>query len=173
VADAKGDVVAFTDDHVYADRRWLRALGARFALDPALGAVTGLILPAELESPAQVWFERYYGGFGGERSFRAVTLEAAPSSSILPRGARVPVRSTKAFTRGAFLSTASAPTERERIWLFADRRCPRLEDSTMPSKPERQRAGRGPRGADQRHLARRRRWLRTRGFRSPQASRRL
>jgi hypothetical protein len=54
IANSSGDVIAFTDDDVRVDRGWLRALGARFALDASLGAVTGLILPAELESPAQV-----------------------------------------------------------------------------------------------------------------------
>jgi glycosyltransferase involved in cell wall biosynthesis len=92
IAHSNGDVIAFTDDDVRTDRRWLRALGARFALNDNLGAVTGLILPAELESPAQVWFERYYGGFGGERSFEALTLEPASSKHSILRGARVLAR---------------------------------------------------------------------------------
>ncbi len=54
IANSSGDVIAFTDDDVRVDRGWLRALGVRFALDASLGAVTGLILSAELESPAQV-----------------------------------------------------------------------------------------------------------------------
>jgi hypothetical protein len=87
-----GEVIAFTDDDVRVDPRWLRALGARFALNSALGAVTGLILPAELESPAQVWFERYYGGFGGERSFEALTLEPATARQSVLRGARFRAR---------------------------------------------------------------------------------
>jgi hypothetical protein len=92
VANASGDVIAFTDDDVRVDRRWLRALGARFVLNPALGVVTGLILPAELETPAQVWFERYYGGFGGERSFESVTVEVDPSSQPILRGSRLLAR---------------------------------------------------------------------------------
>ena len=92
IAHSNGDVIAFTDDDVRVDRRWLRALGARFALNDDLGAVTGLILPAELESPAQVWFERYYGGFGGERSFEALTLEPAIAKLSILRGARVLAR---------------------------------------------------------------------------------
>ena len=93
VAAAKGEIVAFTDDDVRVDAQWLRAIGARFAREPHVDAVTGLILPAELETPAQVWFERYYGGFGSERVFAPVTLAAQPTGRFL-RGWRVHVRDT-------------------------------------------------------------------------------
>jgi hypothetical protein len=89
---SSGDIIAFTDDDVRADHGWLRALGARFVLEPGLSAVTGLILPAELESPAQVWFERYYGGFGAERSFQALTLEPDSTGPPILRGSRVLAR---------------------------------------------------------------------------------
>lgn len=75
---ASGEVVAFTDDDVAVDPLWLRAFGARFAAEPDLAACTGLILPAELETPAQVWFERYFGGFAGERLFAPLTLSTVP-----------------------------------------------------------------------------------------------
>lgn len=55
---ARGSIVAFTDDDAEADRNWLRAIGNRFATEPDINCVTGLVLPAELETPAQVWFER-------------------------------------------------------------------------------------------------------------------
>jgi GT2 family glycosyltransferase len=42
---------------------WLRALGTRFASQPELNALGGLILPAVLDSRAQLWFEEYFGGF--------------------------------------------------------------------------------------------------------------
>ncbi len=90
VAAAKGEIVAFTDDDVRVDAQWLRAIGARFAREPHVDAVTGLILPAELETPAQVWFERYYGGFGGRRDFLPLHLEMAPDRvALLGRRARV------------------------------------------------------------------------------------
>ncbi|WP_157720538.1 glycosyltransferase [Friedmanniella luteola] len=76
IAAATGEIVVFTDDDVHVDRRWLRALGERFVRQPELEAVTGLILPAELETPAQIFFERYYGGFSGERTFAPLTLTA-------------------------------------------------------------------------------------------------
>ncbi|MEU3396779.1 glycosyltransferase [Streptomyces filamentosus] len=62
VAAADGEVLAFTDDDVIADPRWLSALAAPFAADPGLGCVTGLILPARLATPAQVLLESH-GGF--------------------------------------------------------------------------------------------------------------
>ncbi|WP_407697625.1 glycosyltransferase [Streptomyces corynorhini] len=60
-ADGHG-VIAFTDDDVVADPRWLTSLTAPFAADPGLGCVTGLILPARLTTPAQILLESH-GGF--------------------------------------------------------------------------------------------------------------
>ncbi|MFI7500586.1 glycosyltransferase [Streptomyces sp. NPDC049687] len=59
---AHGEVIAFTDDDVVADPRWLTELTAPFAADPRLGCATGLILPARLRTPAQVLLESH-GGF--------------------------------------------------------------------------------------------------------------
>jgi len=90
LAAARGQIIAFTDDDVRVEPQWLRAIGRRFAADPALDAVTGLILPAELETPAQIWFERYYGGFSGERTFAPLTLKGIGSGPL--RGSQVQVR---------------------------------------------------------------------------------
>ncbi|HUX05515.1 MAG TPA: glycosyltransferase [Acidimicrobiales bacterium] len=76
VAHANGEVVAFTDDDVCVDVNWLRAIGTRMVREPDVDAVSGLVLPAELDHPAQVWYERYVGGFGGPRSFAYRHLEA-------------------------------------------------------------------------------------------------
>ncbi|MFJ3442712.1 glycosyltransferase [Streptomyces sp. NPDC086081] len=62
LAAVRGEVVAFTDDDVVADPRWLTELTAPFAADAALGCGTGLILPARLTTPAQVLLESH-GGF--------------------------------------------------------------------------------------------------------------
>jgi len=62
LAAVRGQVVAFTDDDVVADPRWLTELTAPFAADPGLGCATGLILPARLRTPAQVLLESH-GGF--------------------------------------------------------------------------------------------------------------
>ncbi|MET9682116.1 glycosyltransferase [Streptomyces coeruleorubidus] len=62
LAAVRGEVVAFTDDDVVADPRWLTELTAPFTADPGLGCSTGLILPARLTTPAQVLLESH-GGF--------------------------------------------------------------------------------------------------------------
>jgi glycosyltransferase involved in cell wall biosynthesis len=72
------DVVAFTDDDVRVHPRWLWALGHRFASDPELDAVTGLVLPDELETDAQLLFEQ--SGSGQDRGFRPVTFRLADQS---------------------------------------------------------------------------------------------
>ena len=59
IAEATGDVVAFTDDDVVVDPCWVGAISAAFAADSSAAAVTGLVLPAELHTEAQVLFERY------------------------------------------------------------------------------------------------------------------
>jgi GT2 family glycosyltransferase len=72
---ARGEIVAYTDDDVEVDPRWLGALGRRFADDPQAAAVTGLVVPRELETPAQVWFER--SGSGLDRAYVVLTFESA------------------------------------------------------------------------------------------------
>lgn len=73
IAAATGEVVAFTDDDVVADHRWLRALCERFAREPDVVAVTGLVVPLELETQAQVLFEQ--SGNGLDRCFERLTFE--------------------------------------------------------------------------------------------------
>ena len=73
IAVATGEIIAFTDDDVVVDRRWLRALGERFARQPDVSAVTGLVVPLELETAAQVLFEQ--SGSGLDRGFVPLTFE--------------------------------------------------------------------------------------------------
>ncbi len=94
VEHAEADIIAFTDDDVRVDRNWLRAIGTRLVLDSSLDAITGLILPAELETPAQIWFERYYGGFGGIRTFEPVTLQSDQRRPRIFDRSRILVRNT-------------------------------------------------------------------------------
>jgi GT2 family glycosyltransferase len=72
ISTATGDIVAFTDDDAVVDRDWLRVIGARFALDPDVEVIGGLVLPMELQTAPQLWFEEFYGGFS--HSFRAEKL---------------------------------------------------------------------------------------------------
>jgi glycosyltransferase involved in cell wall biosynthesis len=60
---ARYDIVAYTDDDTEVDPRWLAGLGAAFE-DPAVRAVSGLVLPAAMDTEAEVLFELCYGGMG-------------------------------------------------------------------------------------------------------------
>ena len=59
---ARGDLVAFLDDDVVADRTWLASVHEAWDAVPGVGAVTGLILPTELETHGQQLVQAY-GGF--------------------------------------------------------------------------------------------------------------
>ncbi|MBA4148680.1 MAG: glycosyltransferase [Verrucomicrobia bacterium] len=63
IAEATGEIVAYTDDDVIVDPLWTRALATLFAENSEVMAVTGLVVPYELETEPQLWFEQY-GGFG-------------------------------------------------------------------------------------------------------------
>jgi GT2 family glycosyltransferase len=68
--EVTGDaVVAWLDDDEYPDRFWLAEVTRAFHADPALDVVSGLVVPAELETAAQDWFEQF-GGHSKGRGFR-------------------------------------------------------------------------------------------------------
>lgn len=94
LARARGSVVAFTDDDTLVDPAWLSALADTFARDPRIGCVTGLIVPAELETPAQTALERQ-GGFAKGYVPRTWSLFDPPADPLFP------------FTAGRFGSGAN------------------------------------------------------------------
>jgi GT2 family glycosyltransferase len=69
LAEARGELLAFIEDDAVVDRRWLAGLRRAWAANPDAGGLTGPILPYELRTPAQIFFEMR-GGFG--RSFQPV-----------------------------------------------------------------------------------------------------
>src|SRR5947209_8917755 len=91
---ARGEIVAFIDDDVVADPRWLAQTAKAFAAADDVACVTGLILPAELESPAQLWLDGYWAfGKGFER--RVFDGRRPPGEPLYP------------FTAGVFGSGAN------------------------------------------------------------------
>ena len=94
-------VVAFTDDDVVVNRESFPSLVAPFAEDEEVGCVTGLIWPAELDTPAQALIDAK-GGFAKgfeRRRFHQVT--ARPEDPLFPytagrfgSGANVAFRTT-------------------------------------------------------------------------------
>jgi O-antigen biosynthesis protein len=67
LAAARAPIVAFVDDDVMADARWLRSVCGAFHAASGVACVTSLIMPLELDTPAQVWLEQF-GGF--QKGFR-------------------------------------------------------------------------------------------------------
>lgn len=83
VAEARGELVAFTDDDCVVDPAWLRGLSQPFA-DPLVMAVTGYVGPLELETEAQYLFEAH-GGF--RRGLERRLLDGARGSAFTRTGA--------------------------------------------------------------------------------------
>lgn len=63
ILEAQGEIIAYTDDDVAVDAGWVKAIATVFAENPEVMAVTGLVVPYELETEAQILFEMN-GGFG-------------------------------------------------------------------------------------------------------------
>ncbi|HEY5822113.1 MAG TPA: glycosyltransferase family 2 protein [Propionibacteriaceae bacterium] len=87
LAASRGTIVAFTDDDAFADPGWIGALAAPFDRDPSVVCTTGLVLPAELMSPAQVRFEEF-GAFdkGFVRTVWSMREPSAAVGALGPRG---------------------------------------------------------------------------------------
>jgi len=87
LVDLDAQIVAFTDDDVIADPNWLTKLTRPFLEDNGVGCVTGGIVPAELETRAQVWTEKH-GAF--LKSIKPVVFDLAehrPENRLFPYAA--------------------------------------------------------------------------------------
>jgi glycosyltransferase involved in cell wall biosynthesis len=81
---ARGVIVAFTDDDVTLDRRWLSEIARGFAATADVACVTGLIMPAELQTQAQLLLERH-GQYGKGFEQRIVNCgERRPADPLFP-----------------------------------------------------------------------------------------
>lgn len=87
VIESHGEIIAYTDDDVVVDSGWVKAIAAVFAENAEVMAVTGLVVPYELETEAQILFERC-GGFGRgfERKWCRVDLESGERAAALHGG---------------------------------------------------------------------------------------
>ena len=107
---ANGEIVAYTDDDVQLHPRWLDRLVSAFDT-PEVMAVTGLVLPAELETEAQLHFETYWG-FG--RGYRRIDFSSVFFESDRMRGCpvwEIGAGANMAFRREVF----------EKVGLFDER----------------------------------------------------
>ncbi len=77
-------LVAFTDDDVEVDPRWLLGLADGFAAGSGVGCVTGLIAPAQLDTDVQRWIETS-SGFNKGYERRVFDLSAnRPDDPLFP-----------------------------------------------------------------------------------------
>ena len=63
IASARYDIIAFTDDDVEVDSKWLRGIAAGFE-DPSVQCVSGFVMPARMDTQAELLFELCYDGMG-------------------------------------------------------------------------------------------------------------
>ncbi|HJZ50370.1 MAG TPA: glycosyltransferase, partial [Roseiflexaceae bacterium] len=99
IAETHHDLIAYIDDDALASPGWLRGIARAFA-NPEIMAVTGLVLPAELETGAQFDFERY-GGMN--KGFKPYTVRGEQlGERELFWSNRWGVGANMAFRRGLF-----------------------------------------------------------------------
>jgi O-antigen biosynthesis protein len=84
IAATRGEIIAFLDDDAEPDIHWLAALACGFARGGDIGCVTGIVLPARLDTEAQHLFEEL-GGHSKGRGFSAEVFSAhGPQSPLYP-----------------------------------------------------------------------------------------
>jgi glycosyltransferase involved in cell wall biosynthesis len=83
LAHVSTDYVAWFDDDEVADVNWVRSIKDGFSHESHPVAVCGVMLPAELETEAQVLFEQY-GGFNKGRGLLPEILSIDSSSAVEP-----------------------------------------------------------------------------------------
>jgi hypothetical protein len=116
IAEARGEIIAYTDDDVVVDRGWVRALAEVFAAEAEVMAVTGLVVPlswrprrsASLSSTAALGVASTAAGF-------ASTVRAV-SAPPLVTAARVDSAPAPIWPIAAVCSRASAASIRPWTW---------------------------------------------------------
>jgi GT2 family glycosyltransferase len=88
ITEASGELLAFLDDDVTVDRDWLGGLREAWAENPDAAAFTGLVLPQELVTKAQILFE---AGGGFRRGFEKIRYHGQSRSDnrLYPCGAGI------------------------------------------------------------------------------------
>ena len=86
ILEARGEIVAFTDDDVSVDAGWVDAIARVFAEETEVEAVTGLVVPDAIDCEAHRLFEKY-GGFGRGFDRRYFRVNAAAGELAADRHA--------------------------------------------------------------------------------------
>jgi GT2 family glycosyltransferase len=83
VRHCPGEAIAWLDDDEVADRHWVEQASLALAERADADVICGAVVPAELETPAQVWFEAL-GGMVGGRGFTETSFGPATRASFHP-----------------------------------------------------------------------------------------
>jgi glycosyltransferase involved in cell wall biosynthesis len=115
---AAGQWVVRTDDDVVVDPQWLAAIAEAATSAPDVECVTGLILPAEIDTPAQELLEQFGGYARGFRRRRVDLGAHRPTDPLFPfttgrlgSGANIALHTARLRARGGF-DTALGPGTR-------------------------------------------------------------
>jgi GT2 family glycosyltransferase len=108
--EAGGEVVVYIDDDAIPGNGWLDALLEPFG-NPEVAAVTGLVMPVEMETEAQERFERYCGFARGFRraEFTAATISPLAAANV-GAGACMAIRRRLVNELGLFRSEQDCGT---------------------------------------------------------------
>ncbi|BAU13812.1 glycosyl transferase family protein [Leptolyngbya sp. NIES-3755] len=102
IQESRGSILAFTDDDVAVHPQWIARLQQAFS-EPRILAVTGLILPTQLETRSQFLFEKSFGGFG--QGYRSKEFDSEFFQTMQGRGVpvwRMGAGANMAFRRSVF-----------------------------------------------------------------------
>ena len=102
IRESHGSILAFTDDDVIVHSHWAARLQQAFYEAHVL-AVTGLVLPTQLETESQVVFEKGFGGFG--QGYRTKIFDSPFFETMKSRGVpvwKVGAGANMAFRRSVF-----------------------------------------------------------------------
>jgi GT2 family glycosyltransferase len=83
VAAAAGQTVAWLDDDEVADRNWLAEIARGLAEHPDADVLCGAVVPAELATTAQIWFEQF-GGLVKGRGFTSAVFSPQTRDTFHP-----------------------------------------------------------------------------------------
>ncbi|GAA4603007.1 glycosyltransferase involved in cell wall biosynthesis [Actinoplanes octamycinicus] len=84
VAACPGEIMAWIDDDELADPHWLAEVARALVEHPEADVVSGVIVPAELETRAQIWFEQFGGHSKGRGFVPDVFGPRHPQSPLYP-----------------------------------------------------------------------------------------
>jgi len=83
VRAAPGEIIAWIDDDEIADEHWLGEIARGLRTHPGADILCGAVVPAELETLAQLWFEQF-GGLVKGRGFTPAVFSPATRATHHP-----------------------------------------------------------------------------------------